>query len=487
MSEEISKKSSALDVIPTDNLVNKVKDAIQNYKLVSGKDLIPDDIIITDFFQVGGNWNYYDELKKKTLFFAFHPTKEQKERWINVGFAKLPHLLLHLKKIHGDLDKFDVVFFKRKDSEPFYIVHTDTLTIYFINLDTFQSYSDELNPILRNLRVTKYSRKITSEFAKKVPVAFFKKEKPSVLSEELRNSRYKVIEFMIKEFENMDEPQREELKKSFESSKLGTEIIKKYVELKPESPEIQLKLFLEIVDKLGEKEVNTLLNSILKSKVSKKFIQNLANLSIVEQNKIAKKMPEMAKMYDRYIKLEKSLKEFKKKIKEHVSTSTKDEKDIHKFLTKNYWLLGIEYFGKDIASDIDSSGKRTGKTNIGKKHADFIIQRLDGLDKCVIIELEEANDAIFNNDGTFSKKVYDGINQAVDYSIENKMRGTYSKGIAIIGSLSATDLSETQKTRLILLNEAFHNVDILTYDQIIEKAESTLDFWKKYEEYNTEV
>lgn len=85
------------------------------------------------------------------------------------------------------------------------------------------------------------------------------------------------------------------------------------------------------------------------------------------------------------------------------------------------------------------------------------------------------------------KKVYDRINQAVDYSIENQMRGTYSKGIANIGSLAAIDLSETQKTRLRLLNESFHDVDILTYDQIIEKAEATLDFWKKYEESNTEV
>ena len=139
-------------------------------------------------------------------------------------------------------------------------------------------------------------------------------------------------------------------------------------------------------------------------------------------------------------------------------------------------------FGRSINSDIDFEGKRTRDTRIGRKHADFIIlQRLDGLDKCVVIELEEANDRIFNDDGTISKKVYDGIVQAIDYSLEQKLAEIYSKGIAVIGSLSMTELSKNEKKRLEILSESFTNVEILTYDQIIRKAQATLDFWKRYE------
>jgi hypothetical protein len=77
--------------------------------------------------------------------------------------------------------------------------------------------------------------------------------------------------------------------------------------------------------------------------------------------------------------------------------------------------------------------------------------------------------------------VYDGISQAVDYHIEQRSKGYNSKGMAVIGSTLGTRLSTEQKRKLILLKETFHNVDVLTYDDIIEKARNTLHFWKTYE------
>jgi len=115
-----------------------------------------------------------------------------------------------------------------------------------------------------------------------------------------------------------------------------------------------------------------------------------------------------------------------------------------------------------------------------QKKADFIIERIDGLDKCIIIELEEANDPIFTKDGGLSKKVYDGIHQAVDYYIEQKSRNINSKGLAVIGSIIGERLTAKQKRKLTLLKETFHNVEILTYDDIIAKADSTLNFWRSY-------
>ena len=61
------------------------------------------------------------------------------------------------------------------------------------------------------------------------------------------------------------------------------------------------------------------------------------------------------------------------------------------------------------------------------------------------------------------------------------MEKIYSKGIAIIGSTAMTKITDAQKERWNLLCESFPNVEILTYDHIIQNAQTTLDFWKRYE------
>lgn len=331
------------------------------------------------------------------------------------------------------------------------------------------------------MKIQKYARKIMHEYSLKVPERFFAGEPKSALVRELRNSSYSILEDLIKEFDKMGVTQKRNLKTAFEHSKMGQEVIKEYIDLNPEAPKIQLKKFLEVIERLGEAEVGELLNSILSSKISRYFIKQLSQLPLKEQNKVFKKLPEMSKMLDRYEKLKKSLKKFKELIKEHKNSAQKDEHEIHKFLAKDFWLLGIEYFDKKILSDITPEGELTGDTKIGsRKHSDFIIERIDGLDKCVIIELEEANDPIFNKDGTLSKKVYEGIHQAVDYYIEQKSRGYNSRGLAVVGAILEKNLSGKQKKKLTLLKETFHNVDVLTYDDIIERAENTLNFWNTY-------
>jgi hypothetical protein len=392
------------------------------------------DIEIIDKFCVGRGWKYYEDLKQKEVCFAYKLDEKEKEIIMDVGFPKLRHLLSFLKEKYG-LDGFELIFFNTDKPEPFYIKEKNGKKIVYVNIEIYRSYGDELNPIIRDLRVIKCGNEIWSKFSKMVPIAFFNKEPPSVLTQRLKESYYTVIENLIREFEGMGDEQKKKIKETFEHSKLGTEVIEKWVKFNPDAPEVQLKKFIQVIEKLGESEVEELLNSILNSKISLYFIRTLSKLPITEQNRIIRKMPEMAKMYDRYEKLKKSLKEFEKKIIEHQNSKNKDEKDIHKFLNNNYWLLGIEYFDKEILSDITSEGKLTGDTKIcNRKHADFIIKRIDGLDKCIVIELEEANDRIFNKDGSLSPEVYDGITQAVDYYIEQKSMGMNSKGIAVIGS-----------------------------------------------------
>jgi glyoxylate utilization-related uncharacterized protein len=100
-----------------------------------------------------------------------------------------------------------------------------------------------------------------------------------------------------------------------------------------------------------------------------------------------------------------------------------------------------------------------------------------------IIELEEVNDAIFNKDGAISREVYDGITQAVDYYIEHRSQNFKSKGMAVIGTTQGMRLTIEQKEKLRLLKETFHNIEVLTYDDIISQAENTIRFWETYEEH----
>lgn len=483
INDEIKEGGEELAKKHYDNIREIVKDA-SNILGVKGD---YSDLKIMSSFRVGRKWwrNGKTSYERKEINFAFTPSNEERARWEIDAFPKLSSLLTYLKNKYGSLERFEVIFFRDIKPKSFYFEDRPTITNVYVNLDSYQKYHSVINPEISQLKISKYYRKINLEYSKKVPIAFFKNNPPLSLVEDLKKSNYRVIENIIKEYETMNEEEKKDLKTIFEHSKLADETIKEFEKLTPESPKKQLKLFMRVLDKLSKKEVETLFNGILKSKSSRNLISVIGGLSSKDQSKISKNLPEMAKMYDHYEQLDKSLKEFKKKIKEHTETDKKDEKDIHKLLAKDYWLLGIEYFGRKILSDIDENGKKTGDTNIGRKRADFIIlQRLDGTDTCVVIEIEEANDKIFNVDGTISKKVYDGIVQAIDYTLEQKFRDVHSKGLAVIGSLKASKLSQDEKKRLHLLAESFPNVEVLTYDQIIEKAESTLRFWKETENKN---
>jgi hypothetical protein len=447
--------------------------------------IAPSEMPTVESFCCGKSWTrYYKPLNQKRIDFKFKPTDEQKIRWQNDGFTKLKHLLYYLKKINHGLDKFELGFFNGESDQAYYLTSKGGKNHYLVNIDSYVKYSNDINAVIQELRVTKYSRKISYEYSMKVAQNFIIGEPSSTLVKELRDSHYTLLEGLIKEFDRMTANQRDELKNVLEHSKVGTELIKKYRKLEPGAPEIQLKVFLEVVEKLGEKEVGELLDSILKSKASRYLIKQISKLPQKEQSRIVKKIPEMQLMMERHEKLKKSLSTFRKMVKDHKESDKKDELEIHKFLTKDYWLLGIEYFGQDVHSDVTPTGARTNETKItSRKHADFIIKRMDGtLDTCTIIELEEVNDAIFNKDGTLSREVYDGISQAVDYYIEHRSQKNRSKGMAVIGTTQGLRLTNEQKEKLSLLKETFHNVEILTYDDIINQAENTIRFWETYEE-----
>lgn len=69
-------------------------------------------------------------------------------------------------------------------------------------------------------------------------------------------------------------------------------------------------------------------------------------------------------------------------MKLYKSSTSKNEKEIHRFLINNYWLLGIEYFKSPIKSQIDELGKRIDKEVLQTdgSRPDIIIYELDAIE-----------------------------------------------------------------------------------------------------------
>jgi hypothetical protein len=100
------------------------------------------------------------------------------------------------------------------------------------------------------------------------------------------------------------------------------------------------------------------------------------------------------------------------------------------------------------------------------------------VDECVVIELEEANDMIFKRDGNLSKKVFDGINQAMIYVVLKKVEKKEAKGIAVIGS--AKKLNKEQIEQIRILRSSYPLVKIITYEDMISNASTIIKFLERY-------
>ena len=428
-------------------------------------------------------WEQSHKLKIKEIQFSFTPSDREEKAWKTTGITRLGTLLTFLAKRYVELDNFELVFFRNRSYQPFYLKTTQEITTVYVEFDRFQKYTGTISSAIKNLKVSKYYWKVRGYFQKEVLIAFFDDKPVSSLIDELKNSYHGVIEEILNEYESMPEgEEKKDLRTVLMQSKFARETVEEIKELAPESPEKQLMLFLKIVPILPPKEFKILLDNLSKSNKSSEFLKYITSLPQDQLQKIIKNLPEMHLIYGRYEQLSKSLKEFEKMIDKHNKLKTHNEAEIHKFLTKHYWLMGIEYFDKERSSDFDMQGKRVNETKLkgSRKHSDFIFKRLDGFDKCIVIELEDSNDPIFKKNGEFAKKLYDGILQASDYNIEQKFRNYHSKSIAIIGSVKGMKLTDEQKKRFKLLTQEFPNTEILTYEHIIEKAKTTLSFWKEY-------
>mgnify|MGYP001559976652 FL=1 len=116
-----------------------------------------------------------------------------------------------------------------------------------------------------------------------------------------------------------------------------------------------------------------------------------------------------------------------------------------------------------------------------KKIYDFYVEKYDGY--ADIIEIKKVNEELFNKNGKMSKYLTNAIQQLIEYideaiiegdskRISNKFKINFlkPKGILIIGR----EKDKLSKQKLEHLSYYFHNIEILTYDEILEKSKNII-------------
>jgi len=396
--------------------------------------------------------------------------------WEKGIFKGLKSLLDHFDDYFNG-DDFTLIF---NNSEKRYSINGESSAV-FISLKKWFDFEYTIERITKNYKISKYYFDLSHECKLEGIKNYFSDKDPDDIIPHIDQSIYSIVEKMLLEFDSLSKNEQNTMLKTFEESKPARLILKKYGKLNKNSVEVQVKSLANNADKITPAQVFGLVNEISKSKISNKVSKKFSQLPVNFQSEFIKNTSQEAKYTALVSELESSLKSFKKLIKERYSSKQKNERQIHKFLASNYWLLGIEYYNQIIKTDINKDGEKTKETSHSDWHIypDFEIYRLNGaVEKCVVIEIEEANDKIFNLDGTFSKSALDGLYQSITYSIYHTIkRKRITQGIAILGYTKK--LTAKQEKDLEKLNFMLPCVKIMTYNDLINNAQNTIDFVNK--------
>lgn len=236
------------------------------------------------------------------------------------------------------------------------------------------------------------------------------------------------------------------------------------------------------MSKLPQKKLERILQGLLKSRRTLRVFEGIGRMSREDQVRIARNLDSIVAFGARIEEVNRSLKEFRTLVDRHRKAKQADEKEIHQFLVKNYWLLGIEYFDEPKKSSVSLGGEKTPEETAfydSKFSPDYVIERLDGSHDCIVFELEEANDPVFLKNGRMSKRIMDGINQAISYVAFKRLDGEYAKGIAVVGSVKKPNRRQLKQLRILA---SAVNVEVLLYEDIINRAQRAIDFFRKHEE-----
>jgi len=169
------------------------------------------------------------------------------------------------------------------------------------------------------------------------------------------------------------------------------------------------------------------------------------------------------------------------RLEEIINGVYTNEVEIQKFLSNNIWMFGNDYVFIVKENKIDTN-------NI----LDLIPKNIESY--VDIIEVKLPNEKLFNFDNGHNNfyatsnltkaiaqtqnYIFEMENKAQDdkYQKMNNCRIIKPRGIILFGSKQM--LSDDEKKYLRVLNSSFHNLQIITYQQLLEKARNTIDFSK---------
>ncbi len=177
-------------------------------------------------------------------------------------------------------------------------------------------------------------------------------------------------------------------------------------------------------------------------------------------------IPVMLKLYRRKADLESAVNELHRLVE-----SKTDEREIHKHIFKNIWLLGDEYLPGDY---IKSYEERLKSDEEGYYRTDIVLQRLDSHQDYVIVEFKRPEDRLTRMRGKMEipvAKVTMAVSQALEYMVKTiEKKGVLVKAIVIVGG-------EEKPKWLKGYNYFLHGVRIITYEQIVTDARKRLKFY----------
>lgn len=157
------------------------------------------------------------------------------------------------------------------------------------------------------------------------------------------------------------------------------------------------------------------------------------------------------------IKNHKRMTEDLEKFKDMVDKDS-SELDINDFLVKRPWIISFDYsFLKSERRDMFDMHIFDKKWNTGKD---------------IVVELKRANKKTtkkYSSHEVISSDTAVAISQCINYIEENKE--LFERGIVILGKENSQAVER--------MNKYLHNIDLLTYNKIYEKAKKVLNFLEK--------
>lgn len=172
------------------------------------------------------------------------------------------------------------------------------------------------------------------------------------------------------------------------------------------------------------------------------------------------------------------------RLEEIIRGDYKNEVDIQHFLKNNLWM-----FGNDYVYIVEN-----GKIN-AQNILDMVPQNFESY--IDIIEVKLPKEKLFNFDDSHKNYystshltkaiaqtqnyVFEMEKKTADekYQNENACKVVRPKGIILFGSQEP--LNEEERQYLRILNSSYHNLQIITYQQLLEKANNTLRVWRENE------